>query len=456
MFKLNHSSFVFSKIKAVSFILAIIIALSGLVVLLGWAFHLEVLQSMWPGSTSMKANSAICFILVGLAIVLLHVRAVYRLQDIWLTRIARGLVSFVLLIAIITLVEYVFKINLGLDQLFFVEKANTPLGIFPGRMALNSAISFVFVAIAIFFVDATETLDEHISQILAFFAGFLSLVSIFGYLAGEKIFAGGVHGYNLMSVNTAVLFILTSLSVFLMQPNKSLTAAIIGNNPGGTLLRYTLLSFFVIICLLTWFIILCEKAGWFSPGFAIVLFSSAEVFVFILILWIISQKLNVIEFDALTKLRNRRSLFNILTQEINRALRYQRPLTALFIDIDDFKRYNDKYGHIAGDKVLIKLAELIAIELRQTDYSFRYGGEEFLILLPETSKEDAFSVAERLRNKFCAIDFSPAPHNQQVQQTVSIGLTAYLAKESPKQFVETADKAMYQAKNQGKNRVHTL
>lgn len=443
------------KIKIISFLLACIVLFSGMVVLFGWILHLDVLKSMYSGLETMKANSAICFILIGVILTILHVRNYWTTKIDSFSLIVKVLAAIVFLIALLTFVEYLLKLNFGIDQLLFMESAKSGV-YYPGRMAINSALSFMIVAISFFYVDSTEGFSEHISQILAFLAGFISLVSIFGYLAGEKVFAGGIPGYNLMSVNTAVIFILIALSLFLLQPNKSLTAAIIGNNPGGTLLRYTLLSFFGVICLLTWGIILGEKKSYFSAGFAIVLFSSAEVFVFIIILWIISQKLNTIEYDALTNLRNRRSLYSILAQEIIRAIRYHRPLTMLFLDIDDFKLYNDAYGHQFGDKVLIKLADLIRNELRQTDFSFRYGGDEFLILLPETSKEDAYTVAERLRQKFSVLNFAPTSNLTTATNTLSIGLAQYYDNYSAKQFVEYVDKAMYQGKKQGKNQVSIL
>lgn len=151
--------------------------------------------------------------------------------------------------------------------------------------------------------------------------------------------------------------------------------------------------------------------------------------------------------DALTGLYNRRHLHYCLRAELERFGRYERPLALLVIDCDDFKLINDTHGHLEGDKVLQTLARLIGDALRTTDSAFRYGGEEFVILLPETTADAAVLLAERLRAGFSAQRLLGEAH----QSTISIGVAQYQAGESEHAFIHRADEATYEAKRRGKN-----
>jgi len=156
--------------------------------------------------------------------------------------------------------------------------------------------------------------------------------------------------------------------------------------------------------------------------------------------------------DGLTQLYNSRYFYHELKIEIDRADRYGQPLTLMLLDLDDFKRFNDAYGHIEGDQVLLRLGQVVKRCLRQTDSAYRYGGEEFTILLPMTTSADGAVTAERIRTEFKKETFSPAP-GQDVHVTVSIGLAQCKTKEEMKVFVNRVDQLMYQGKKNGKDRV---
>ena len=155
--------------------------------------------------------------------------------------------------------------------------------------------------------------------------------------------------------------------------------------------------------------------------------------------------------DELTRLFNKRYFNTQLQLEVERASRHGHPLSLLLLDIDNFKHHNDTYGHADGDRVLARLGQVIAESLRTTDVPCRYGGEEFTIILPVTSGEQATVVAERIRSRFAAEIFQPLPQDT-VRKTVSIGVTQYRAGESGQCLVERADQNMYEAKQGGKNR----
>jgi diguanylate cyclase (GGDEF)-like protein/PAS domain S-box-containing protein len=156
--------------------------------------------------------------------------------------------------------------------------------------------------------------------------------------------------------------------------------------------------------------------------------------------------------DSLTKLYNSRHFFSQLKAETRRADRYSRPLSLLLLDIDNFKHYNDRYGHLEGDKVLAKIGEVLLESLRETDSAYRYGGEELTVILSETSSKEATNIAERIRKRFETETFYPTS-DKAVHATVCIGVAQYICEEELTVFIKRADNAMYVAKKKGKNRV---
>ncbi|MDD5711896.1 MAG: diguanylate cyclase [Smithellaceae bacterium] len=156
--------------------------------------------------------------------------------------------------------------------------------------------------------------------------------------------------------------------------------------------------------------------------------------------------------DGLTKLYNSRHFYNQLQTEVDRATRHGYPLTLLLMDVDNFKHFNDSYGHLEGDGVLVRLARVIEHSIRASDTAYRYGGEEFVVLLPETSLDKGLIVAERIRADFKEEIFIPNAADR-ISATVSIGVAQYRPSEEPTSFVERADQSMYRAKQSGKNKV---
>jgi len=159
--------------------------------------------------------------------------------------------------------------------------------------------------------------------------------------------------------------------------------------------------------------------------------------------------------DGLTRLYNSRYFYAQLKIEIDRSQRYHHPLALMLLDIDFFKDYNDTYGHLEGDKVLIRIGEIIRSSLRNMDSAYRYGGEEFTIILPETSAEEAVRVAPRIQAGLKASPFTPGG-GPPVNITMSIGVTQYCPEEDISTFVQRADRAMYMSKNSGRNRISAL
>jgi len=191
--------------------------------------------------------------------------------------------------------------------------------------------------------------------------------------------------------------------------------------------------------------------------------------------------------DGLTGLYNHRYFYERLHQEFARAQRYGLPLSLLMLDIDDFKRFNDRYGHPVGDLVLGEVSKVLAEQLRRhVDFAARYGGEEFAILLPNTSRDGAQivgdrlvrevaalgqagadvpaaqadgarRVGERIRASIAAAELPGVGAGDEAHVTVSVGLASFPGSaSSPDELVRNADKALYLAKRLGKNRVEVF
>jgi len=158
--------------------------------------------------------------------------------------------------------------------------------------------------------------------------------------------------------------------------------------------------------------------------------------------------------DPLTGLYNRRRFENIFTNEFKRATRYQFPIACMMIDIDHFKLINDAHGHQEGDTVLKEVARIIQATIREVDTPARWGGEEFVVLIPNTSKEKALLAAERVRKAVASCEFT---RTETQKVTISIGVAGIPdpSIDSLDKMIHAADLAMYKAKKNGRNRVES-
>lgn len=159
--------------------------------------------------------------------------------------------------------------------------------------------------------------------------------------------------------------------------------------------------------------------------------------------------------DDLTGLSNSRHFFKLIETEIKRHHRYSRPLSLLMLDLDYFKHYNDTWGHLAGDNVLNELGKIINSCLRTTDTAFRFGGEEFAILLPETKLEKACLVGKRIIESTGSKIFHPEP-GKTASVTISAGATELIEGDNRESLIRRADKALYLSKKAGRNRLSYL
>jgi diguanylate cyclase (GGDEF)-like protein len=158
--------------------------------------------------------------------------------------------------------------------------------------------------------------------------------------------------------------------------------------------------------------------------------------------------------DRLTELYNHGYFQQRLEEELERASRFGRTLSLIMLDIDNFKQFNDRWGHPRGDTVLRAVSAVIRQNLREIDVAARYGGEEFIVVLPETDEAGALAVAERIRRSMAEHEFDTGEGVTVAHQTVSLGVATYPTHGgTAPRLVEAVDAAMYEAKRRGKNQV---
>ncbi len=165
------------------------------------------------------------------------------------------------------------------------------------------------------------------------------------------------------------------------------------------------------------------------------------------------KTLDLAQHDGLTGLANRRYLMERLHQEVELAERYQTSLSVIMLDLDKFKSFNDSYGHVKGDELLKAFSSMVKKAVRSTDIPGRYGGEEFCVVLPNTSVKGALVIAERIRAAMEALRIPLEDGQPPVGRTASIGVAEFSAGDSIEKLLSHADAALYQAKEAGRNRV---
>jgi len=159
--------------------------------------------------------------------------------------------------------------------------------------------------------------------------------------------------------------------------------------------------------------------------------------------------------DPLTGLSNRRHCEDTLENEFKRAVRYQSSLSCLMLDIDHFKRVNDVYGHQAGDMVLKEAAQILKSNIRELDTAARWGGEEFIVLLPQTTKQDAMVLASRFLSAISDHIFSGIP-NEHISASIGVAGIPDPSIDTGEKLLDASDRALYEAKSKGRNRVASI
>ena len=296
--------------------------LVGASVLVGWLLDIPLLKSVIPGLVTMKANTALCFIVAGVALRLLENEA----APPPLRRVAQGCAVTVSLIGVVTLSEYLFGWDLGIDQLLIEESSGAVLASLPGRMAPVTAVSFLFIGFALFSLHVKTSRGAAPAQFLALATAAISFFSFAGYLFSVDFFHG-IASYTAVALHTPVTFFALSAGVLLARPDRGLMSTITSNGPGSFMARRLLPISISIPLVIGWLLLKGEQAGLYSDQFEMALLVLMIIIIFsTLVYWNASaqNRHDAERLQAETALRK--------SEEIQRSLFEHAPDAILVTD----------------------------------------------------------------------------------------------------------------------------
>lgn len=439
--------------------------LVGVLVLIGWKYNVSVLQSVLPELARMQANSAVAFILLGASLLLSTVQRKGRVLPTLgrLTALAAGL------IAAATLAEYAFEHDFGIDQLLFKDLPRDAIDrLPPGRMSPATAISILLLATSLELLSSASVLARRVVQFIVLASLVIATLSLVGYAYGfEELYK--VSLYSSMPVHTAATCFLLCIGLLYTRADFGIMAPIRSANMGGLLARQMLPAVLGIPLLLGWMrLVQGQQLGEHGFEIGITIHTVTTIIVFAVLVWLTARSMNEIdsqreearkaehemrilsEVDPLTGVLNRRSLSDRMEREWSRSVRHNRPLAALMLDIDFFKKINDTHGHVAGDAILRSVAVILLEQCRPSDLVCRYGGDEFCIIIPDATEAGTATLAERLREAFAERLMHVS--GQSFVITGSFGVAERSAgTPDGSSLIEQADQALLAAKSAGRD-----
>ena len=475
-------------------IAVLLICLPAIIVLYGWLFESRLLVWLFPSGISMKANSALCFILASLALLLF-------LTHRRLTTLVQRVVSLTLIsLGLFTAYQYITGIDFSTVDSMLVQnnlmqsnlaqnhlvQSDTDNQLFSNRMSPLSAINFILNGISIFLLTFRNYHILNLARIIIIPVILTSIMVLIGYAYGvRELYRFGF--YVPLSPFSAIAFIELSVALLFIHAERGFMRLFVGQTLGSKMVRWLLPTLIMVFITIGW---LCRQGNlmhWYNNQFEVSMLIFLTLFLSCcLIIWqaraqhgqeLLRQRaqhaleLNNINLekkverrtqelkqltvelealsltDSLTGLANRRAFEQRLQMEWQRATRYEHPLAVMLLDVDHFKRFNDDFGHQTGDHVLAQVGAILQQTVRTTDLACRYGGEEFVIILPDTPLNDALPIAHRIREEVADYPWEARP------VTISIGVAQFNHQKTPNQLVSEADQALYQAKAAGRNQV---
>ncbi len=465
-----------ARFQAWSTVAAIFVTAVGTAVLVGWALGVEPLKRIAPGLPAMNPTTAVCLVLCGFALALLRESestAGKRLA-------AQVLAAGVFLVGIIEITGLVVGFDPLVDRVFFRGSIDSKSSSGPNSMSPYAALNFTLFGLALVYFGGRTQLSHKLSQACATLGTIGALLPATAYMYGANV-TRGFGTLQPMAIHTAICFFVLGTGL-LIAPGTQAIKLVSRADQGGRIVRRFLPALIITILVLGYLRLAGQRAGWYETEMGAALTAVGSIVVLAAALWwnaeIISRgdrrRLAVegalqlsesalraanealalqVRTDSLTMVRNRMALDEELLRAIQNLHRYESEIfSVLMLDVDYFKRYNDTFGHLAGDDVLREAARLLETTCRTTDIVGRYGGEEFAIILPHTTEQGSREIAERLR---ASVERHPWPH---APITVSVGVaTVSPATADADEILHEADVAMYLAKQNGRNRVcHAL
>jgi diguanylate cyclase (GGDEF)-like protein len=432
---------------------AVLTVAVGVAVGLGWIFDVPMLKSVAPGLVAMKANTAVGFVLAGTALWLLHDAHPSR-------RERRGgalLAGVIVVVALLTLAEYVFGIDLGIDHLF-----RDPGVSLPGRPSPHTALAFLLVGSWLIALAREPHASHRISDILSVLACVIVLQAAIGYVFGVKDLYG-ISKVTGMALHSMITFVILCLGILAARPRQSFTGVITSIGAGGHIARRLTPAVLLGPLVIGYLCLKGQQDGLFGTrdavtilvGVVVVLFAGVVVYSCLsinradAIRRTLEKRLQELaERDPLTSLFNRRRFRQELDQQLALAERYGTDVALIMIDLDGLKQTNDTYGHRAGDRLLVGVAEILNRELRTSDICSRISGDEFAALLPNADSDGAQATATRLVTAMRDSTWQIDDHT--ITSTLSAGIALTdMSRADATVLATAADRALYQAKDAG-------
>lgn len=439
--------------------------IAGTALIGGWILGQDSLKNLIPGTVDMKALTTIGLLFAALAVfVALLRRTAHRTWLIW------AFAAVPLLLGAAVLSEYLLGLNLGIDELLFRDVRGRELGIaHPGRFAPTTAGSLVLLGAALFVLDAPPGRGWRPAELLMIPVAIVAGLSIIGYLYSIPAFYGPASATK-MALNTALCLVALSGAILLARPRGRLVRLIVTDDPGGILMRRLIPLAVVFPLLLGYLHLQATKQDVLSVRVSTWWLSALTIGGFVLLITRVAHRLSanaaerreleaelvhLANEDSLTGLWNRRRFDEEVAMQVERCRRYDEHAALLIVDLDHFKQVNDSYGHKVGDDLIRHVAETLQDRLRATDSLARLSGDEFGILLPLVTPDQAAGtaalLADWLRDKPFIVDEETLP------LTGSVGV-AFLDRSvaDVDQVMVAADTAMYDAKAHGRDRISGL
>ena len=262
--------------------------LIGCLVIIGWLLDISLPKSILPSLVPMKANTAIAFILLSIALWLSQPKhgKGYGLAG---RRIAKTCAFIVVLLGLLTLCEYLFKCNLGIDQLIIRETGLDVL--YPGRMAPNTALSFILLGLALLLIDYETRFNRRPSQYIALVAAFIGMLALLGYAYGVHLFYG-IANYVSMALHTAFTFVMLSAGIIAARPNSGMMSVVTSDSLGGMIMRQLLPSAVITVFIIGWLISHGGESGIFDIHLAVAIFALLIILVFSALVLVASNSLH--------------------------------------------------------------------------------------------------------------------------------------------------------------------
>jgi diguanylate cyclase (GGDEF)-like protein len=429
-------------------IAAAAVMLAALAALAGWALDIEPLRALIPGMTPMNPVAAVCFVLACLALW----RHRLTSSAAAAARLALACGAVLIFVGTTRVLGDFTPIDLGVDRMLF------PGTLRGNQMAPNTASNFVLLGLCLVLLSRGRSL--FLGQVLVTVSSTVSYMALLGYVYQVPLF--GLPGYVPMAFHVSLCFLVIEMGLLASSADGGFIALLMSKRTGGKAARKLLPAALLLPSVLGGLGILGMRHALFAPEFSVALMATfCGVGLAGLMLatarWINEGEAEVerlLTVDVLTGVMNRRTILEILGSETAACLRYRVPLSTCMVDLDHFKQINDDHGHACGDEVLRVVGRLIQASLRETDAAGRYGGEEFVIVLPHTGADGAMAFAERLRLAIAQAEVRAASGHM-LRVTCSIGIAQMATTETPQpeQALAHADEALYAAKRGGRNRV---